>query len=273
MLLVLQLLLFLAYCLFRVKQMKVLLSPAKAIDISKRINTKVCTEPAFIDEAQGLVNKLAKLSAKKIGSMMKLSKDLSGLNQERYQNWSSESVLNHNNGHVIAIFNGEAYRGFDAETLSAKELDVAQDKVRILSGVYGLLKPLDVISPYRLEMGTSWAITPSKSNLYKFWSTKLADFINAENGDKIIINVASNEYFKAVDKKTLEGRVITPVFKDLKNGEYKTIMVYAKKARGMMARYIVKNNISDPENIKSFNYGGYRYDENLSVEDEWVFTR
>ena len=253
--------------------MKVLLSPAKAIDITKRIDTETCTEPVFIDEAQGLIKKLAKLSAKKIGSMMKLSKDLSNLNQERYQKWSPDSTLNQNNGHVVAIFNGEAYRGFDAETLSTKELDVAQSTVRILSGVYGILKPLDVISPYRLEMGTSWAVTPSKSNLYKFWSTKLADFLNAENEDDIIINVASNEYFKAVDKKTLKGRVITPVFKDLKNGEYKTIMVFAKKARGMMARYIVKNSISDPENIKSFDYAGYRYDENMSAENEWVFTR
>ena len=253
--------------------MKVLLSPAKAIDISKKIDTSIRTTPEFINDAEGLVKKMAKFSAKKIGKMMHLSKDLSDLNHQRYQDWKTDIGSNKKNAHVVAAFNGEAYRGFDAESLSSKQLDIAQDKVRILSGIYGVLKPLDVIYPYRLEMGTKWAVTPSKTNLYKFWGTKLADSLNEENEDGIIINVASSEYFKAVDKKALKGRVITPIFKDFKNGDYKTIMVFAKRARGAMARFIVVNNISDPEEIKGFDADRYRYDENLSTENEWVFTR
>ena len=253
--------------------MKVLLSPAKAIDMTKTIDTEVRSMPDFIDDAEGLVKKMAKFSARKIGKMMHLSKDLSDLNYQRYQDWKADITSNGKNAHVIAAFNGEAYRGFDAETLTTKQLDVAQDKVRILSGIYGVLKPLDVIYPYRLEMGTKWAVTPSKTNLYKFWGTKLADSLNAENKDEVIVNVASTEYFKAVDRKALKGRVVTPIFKDFKNGDYKTIMVFAKRARGAMARYIVVNNISDPEEIKGFDTDGYRYDENLSTKDDWVFTR
>jgi cytoplasmic iron level regulating protein YaaA (DUF328/UPF0246 family) len=253
--------------------MKVLLSPAKAIDINRKLNTEETSEPVFCDEAESLVKKLSKFSSKKIGTMMHLSKDLSDLNHERYQNWKSVTRLNNDNAHAIAAFNGEVYRGFDAVSLDSDKLEVAQNKVRVLSGLYGVLKPLDVIYPYRLEMGTKWSVTPAKKNLYQFWGKKLAEEINAENEDGIIINLASNEYFKALDKKTLEGRIITPVFKDLKNGEYKTIMVFAKKARGAMARFIVDHNISNPEDIKGFDTDGYRYDENLSSENDWVFTR
>ena len=253
--------------------MKVLLSPAKAIDITKKVTTKKKTEPQFLNEAETLVKKLSKMSSKKIGTMMKLSKDLSDLNHERYQNWQNSTELSDETAHAIAAFNGEVYRGFDATTLSEKQLDVAQDKVRVLSGLYGVLKPLDVIYPYRLEMGTKWSVTPAKKNLYQFWGKRLAENINAENEDGVIVNLASTEYFKALDKKTLKGRIITPVFKDLKNGEYKMIMVFAKKARGMMARFIVENNINDPEDLKAFDMGGYRFDANMSTEDEWVFTR
>lgn len=253
--------------------MKVLLSPAKAIDISKKLTPNTVSSPIFMGEAEGLIKKLAKFSSNKIGKMMHLSKDLADLNTQRYQDWKTVSELNADNGQVAAIFNGEAYRGLGAETLTAKELKIAQDKVRILSGIYGILKPLDIIYPYRLEMGTKWTVTPTKTNLYKFWGTKIADALNEENKDGIIINVASAEYFKAIDKKTLKGRVITPIFKDFKNGEYKTIMVFAKRSRGAMARFIVKNNISNPEEIKAFDTDGYRYDENLSTEDDWVFTR
>ena len=132
---------------------------------------------------------------------------------------------------------------------------------------------MDVVYPYRLEMGTKWAVTPSKTNLYKFWGTRLADFINNENPDGVLVNLASTEYFKAIDKKTIKGRIITPSFKEFKNGDYKIVMVFAKKARGLMARYIVKNNISNPEELKSFDIDGYRFDENLSSENDWVFTR
>ena len=253
--------------------MKVVLSPAKAIDLSKTLGTKKVSIPEFIDEAEGLVKKLRKFSSRKIGTMMHLSKDLSDLNHQRYQNWKKVNAVSDETGQVSAIFNGEVYKGFDALSFNAQELEIAQDKIRILSGLYGVLKPMDVVYPYRLEMGTRWAVTPSKTNLYKFWGTKLADFLNEENDSGILINLASTEYFKAIDKKTINGTIITPSFKEFKNGDYKVVMVYAKRARGLMARYIVKNNINNPEELKSFDTDGYRFDENLSSENDWVFTR
>ena len=253
--------------------MKILLSPAKAMDMSKTLKTTSTSSPVFLTEAESLIGKLKKLSSKKIGEMMHLSKDLSDLNHQRYQEWTTSAELNGNNIQVSAGFDGEVYRGLDAPSLNAKELEIAQDKVRILSGVYGVLKPLDVIYPYRLEMGTKWAVTPAKKNLYQFWGKKIAEQLNAENETGITINLASTEYFKAVDKKTLKGRVITPTFKEFKNGDYKVIMVFAKRARGSMARYIVQNNISDPEQIKLFDTDGYSFDVNQSTEDDWVFVR
>ena len=253
--------------------MKILLSPAKAMDMSKTLKSTLTSSPVFLSEAESLIGKLKKLSSKKIGEMMHLSKDLSDLNHQRYQEWTISTELNGNNIQVSAGFDGEVYRGLDTPSMNAKELEIAQDKVRILSGVYGVLKPLDVIYPYRLEMGTKWAVTPSKKNLYQFWGKKIAEQLNAENTSGITINLASTEYFKAVDKKTLKGRVITPTFKEFKNGDYKVIMVFAKRARGSMARYIVQNNISDPEQIKLFDTDGYSFDVNQSTEDDWVFVR
>ena len=252
--------------------MKVLLSPAKAIDMTKRLGTEEVYQPMFINEAEGLMKKMRKFSANKIGKMMHLSKELAQLNYDRNQAWEPSDQLSEETGHAMAIFNGEVYRGLDALSLDEKGIQVAQDKVRILSGLYGLLKPLDVVRPYRLEMGTSWAVTAAKKNLYQFWGSKICDALNSEEND-IIVNCASAEYFKAAQLKNVKARVITPVFKDFKNGDYKVIMVFAKQSRGAMARYIVDHNIEDPEEIKGFNTGGYRYDENLSSEDEWVFTR
>lgn len=253
--------------------MKVLLSPAKAIDISKTVATKQYSAPVFMDEAASLIQKLKKLSPKKIATMMHLSKELGELNYQRYQEWSTNTVKNENNAPVAAAFDGEVYRGLDAPSLNTEELKIAQDKVRILSGVYGVLKPLDLIYPYRLEMGTKWAVTPTKKNLYQFWGKRIAEQLNVENETGITINLASTEYFKAVDRKTLKGRVITPTFKEFKNGDYKVIMVFAKRARGSMARYIVQNNISNPEQIKLFDTDGYSFDVNQSTEDDWVFVR
>lgn len=253
--------------------MKVLLSPAKALDMNKEISAPSVSEPIFMEQSKALMKKLARFSARKIGEMMHLSKDLSDLNHERFQSWEPKIELNGKNTYAIAAFNGEVYRGFDAPSLSSEKLIEAQNTVRILSGLYGLLKPLDLIYPYRLEMGTKWAVTPKTTSLYKFWGTKLADSLNEENEDGVIVNLASAEYFKAVDKKVLKGRIITPAFKDLKNGEYKIIMVFAKRARGSMARYIVDHAITNPEDIKAFDTDGYRYDENLSNGDDWVFTR
>lgn len=253
--------------------MKILLSPAKALDMSKQLNTKSTSVPSFLSESEYLVGKLSKLSAKKVGELMHLSEDLSNLNYERYQTWKPAESLGENSGLAGAIFNGEAYRGLDATNFTSKQLEVAQDKLRILSGLYGILKPLDVIYPYRLEMGTKFQITPTKSNLYKFWGDKIAEFLNEECQGAPVINVASNEYFKVINKKVLQSEVITPVFKDFKNGQLKTIMVFAKKARGAMARYIIENNLDNPEDIKSFDVDGYRFDENLTQGNNWVFTR
>ena len=253
--------------------MKILLSPAKAMDMSKKLMSDNGSVPVFMVEAESLIGKLKKLSSKKIGEMMHLSKDLADLNHQRYQDWKNERALNGDNIQVSAGFDGEVYRGLDAPSMTNKELEVAQDRVRILSGVYGVLKPLDVIYPYRLEMGTKWAVTPAKKNLYQYWGTKIAEELNNENETGITINLASTEYFKAVDKKTLKGRVITPTFKEFKNGDYKVIMVFAKRARGSMARYIVKNNIIDPEQIKMFDTDGYSFDVNQSTENDWVFVR
>ncbi len=253
--------------------MKVLLSPAKAIDLSKTVETTNFSAPVFMNEAESLIQKMKKFSPKKIATMMHLSKDLGELNHQRYQDWSTDLSKNENNGPVAAAFNGEVYRGLDIPSMNTNELEIAQDKVRILSGVYGVLKPLDLIYPYRLEMGTKWAVTPAKKNLYQFWGTKIAEQLNSENESGITINLASTEYYKAVDKKTLEGRVITPTFKEFKNGDYKVIMVFAKRARGSMARYIVQNNISNPEQIKLFDTDGYRFDVNQSTENDWVFVR
>ncbi|MFT5859067.1 MAG: cytoplasmic iron level regulating protein YaaA (DUF328/UPF0246 family) [Flavobacteriaceae bacterium] len=252
--------------------MKVLLSPAKALDMSREIAPTEASIPIFIEESELLAKKMSKFSSRKIGEMMSLSKDLSDLNFGRYQTWQPEVELNGENNYAAAAFNGEVYRGFDVETLSESKMKIAQQKVRILSGLYGILKPFDVIYPYRLEMGTKWAVTPKKTSLYKFWGTKISDSLNAE-GDDVIVNLASIEYFKAVDRKALKADVITPLFKEFKNGEYKVVMVFAKKARGSMARYIVDNNIDNVEELKGFDISGYRYDENLSSKLEWIFTR
>ncbi|MFT5779986.1 MAG: cytoplasmic iron level regulating protein YaaA (DUF328/UPF0246 family) [Crocinitomicaceae bacterium] len=253
--------------------MKVLLSPAKGLDITKQLNAPESTIPTFLDDSKALINKLSKFSSRKIGKMMHISKELSDLNFDRYQSWKAETEMNGENGHAVAVFNGEVYRGFDATTLDVEKMKIAQEKVRILSGLYGVLKPLDIIYPYRLEMGTSWAVTPKKTNLYKFWGTKIADALNEEESDGVIVNLASIEYFKAVDTKRLKSKIITPIFKEFKEGEYKTVMVFAKKARGFMARYIVDHDIENVEDLKAFNTEGYRYDENLSTETEWWFTR
>jgi cytoplasmic iron level regulating protein YaaA (DUF328/UPF0246 family) len=168
------------------------------------------------------------------------------------------------------------YKGFDASSLSESQIQLAQEKIRILSGLYGILKPLDLIYPYRLEMGTKWDITPKIKNLYSFWGSKIIDFLNAEmkiNGESEIINLASNEYFKSIDLKKNENKIITPVFKDFKNGEYKMIMMYAKHARGAMARYIITNEIKKSEELKLYSMDGYQFDANQSTENEFVFVR
>lgn len=254
--------------------MKILISPAKSIDIQPIEGIQTTTIARFLDESEGLVKKLRKFSAKKIEKMMHVSRDIAELNHHRFQNWERPESPKEDIQPAIACFTGEVYRGLDIRTLSQPALEKTQESLRILSGLYGILKPFDLMYPYRLEMGTSWAVTPKTKNLYQFWGKKLANSLNEEMLEgECIINLASSEYFKAIDRKTLKHRMITPVFKELKNGEFKIVMTYAKNARGKMTRFILENNLLHPEEIKGFDVDGYRYHERLSSDDEWVFTR
>jgi len=256
--------------------MKILLSPAKSLDFTQTYEQPKATTPVFIENADYLAKKMQKLSSKKISKLMHVSTDLADLNYERYQNWEKPDHQTDNNLSCAFAFTGEVYKGLDAQTLTQKELDKAQNQIRILSGLYGLLKPLDLIYPYRLEMGTQFSVTPKTKNLYAYWGSKIADQLNKEmeaSGEDTIINLASAEYFKAVDQKKLKAKVITPVFKEFKNGEFKIVMIFAKHARGAMARYIVKNNIKHAEELKVYNVDGYSLDINQSGENEWVFVR
>jgi cytoplasmic iron level regulating protein YaaA (DUF328/UPF0246 family) len=254
--------------------MKILLSPAKSIHQDKTFENLFSTEIVFKNETNSLAKKLQKLSVKKMEKLMHISSELAQLNVQRYADWTE--VINENTVSFPAIygFNGEVYKGFVADTLSDKQRLYAQENVRILSGLYGILKPLDLIAPYRLEMGTKWNVTPKIKNLYQFWDKKITTYLNNElKENEPIINLASTEYFKAVDVKSLNARVITPVFKEFKNGDYKIIMMFAKHARGAMARFIVDNELENPEDLKLFSKDGYGFDANLSSETEWVFTR
>lgn len=250
------------------------LSPAKSLDFEREIQVNQTSEAVFYKEAQSLVKTLRNKPLKDIKNMMSISDSLTKLNLERFKNWS----LDHQNGSAKAagfVFNGEAYRGLDIHSFSKETLDFAQKNLRILSGLYGILKPLDLIHPYRLEMGSKlqWR---SKKNLYEFWGDKITNEINQElknHKHKVIVNTASAEYFKAVQPKALNAEIITPVFKDAKGGEYKVIQVYAKKARGYMAAFIANNAIEEPEAIKAFDTDGYVFNERLTSGNEWVFTR
>lgn len=254
--------------------MKILLSPAKSIDTNRAIAVPEVTQAHFLDDSEYLINKLKKFSATKIATMMHVSKDLGELNYNRYQQWHRPEMEVENVVPAVTAFTGEVYRGLDVQTFSPKDFNYAQNSLRILSGLYGILKPLDLMYPYRLEMGTSWKVTPKTTSLYKYWGTRLADSLNKEMTEgEVVINLASSEYFKAVDQKVLKATMITPVFKELKNGEYKIVMTYAKNARGVMTRYIIKNALTNPEDIKLFNENNYSYDVNQSTETEWVFTR
>ena len=254
--------------------MKVLISPAKTIDIKEQNNSLEFSEANFLTESKRLMNKLQKLSVNKIESLMHISPELAQLNYTRFQNWEEPNKLTEKVSSAIFAFNGEVYKGFNAQTLSKEQLNNAQGTIRILSGLYGILKPLDLLYPYRLEMGTKWDITPKQKSLYQFWGNKLANYLNSEMQEgEVLIDLASTEYSKAVDKKIIKAKIITPVFKEFKNGEFKIVMMYAKHARGAMARYIVVNNIVDAEQLKLYNVDGYMFDVNQSTEDTWVFIR
>ncbi|SFT49084.1 hypothetical protein SAMN05216474_0857 [Lishizhenia tianjinensis] len=254
--------------------MKILISPAKSLDYDRNVPTPETSIPQFIEEADYLAKKLGKFSAGKFEKMMHISKDLGELNFQRYQAWERPTALNENVKPAATVFTGEVYRGLAIETFTEDELKKAQEDLRILSGLYGMLKPLDLMYPYRLEMGTKWAVTPKKTNLYKFWGDKIADALNDEMQEgEFIVNLASNEYFKVVNKKKIKAEIITPTFKDLKGDTYKTIMMYAKNARGAMAKQIIQEGIKTIDEIKTLNIDGYQYSESMSEGNEFVFIR
>ncbi|MGK0379898.1 MAG: cytoplasmic iron level regulating protein YaaA (DUF328/UPF0246 family) [Patiriisocius sp.] len=252
--------------------MKIIISPAKSLDFETPVATNLYTQPQFLEDSVKLNKKLKTLSRKKIGDFMSISKDLAELNYERNQNCSLPFTTE-NSKQAIFAFTGEVFRGIDVTTLEEEKLPVLQDRLRILSGLYGLLKPLDLIQAYRLEMGKKLKVGRTE-NLYKFWGDKIADTLNAELADdELFVNLASSEYFKAVNQKVLKVPMITPVFKDFKNGEYKTIMTFAKKARGLMVRYIIDNDVTTVAALKGFDIDGYGFAESMSTETELFFTR
>ena len=252
--------------------MKIIISPAKSLDFESDAKTTVFTQASFLKESSLLNKKLKDLSKSKLSDLMKISPALADLNYERNQNWHQPFSLE-NSKQAIYAFTGEVFKGIDVNSLAEEKIPLLQSRLRILSGLYGLLKPLDLIQPYRLEMGTKLNVG-EVNNLYKFWDSSLADSLNQEmsEGD-LLINLASTEYFKAVPKKVLKNSMITPIFKEFKNGDYKIVMTYAKRARGLMVRYIIENNINTLEELKGFNTEGYLYTESLSSDSELVFTR
>ena len=252
--------------------MKLVLSPAKSLNFESELPTAITTEGCFLTEAERLNKLLKKKSARSLSKLMNISADLGQLNFERNQSWELPFTAD-NARQAMYAFNGDVYRGLDAYTIDSDKLDKVQDTVRILSGLYGILKPLDLIQPYRLEMGTRIKVGRNK-NLYEFWKKKVTQALNDELQEgELFLNLASNEYFKAIDTKVLKAPVITASFKEFKNGEYKMIGFFAKYARGLMTRYIINTDAQTIEDVKGFNYEGYGYSESLSSEKELVFVR
>ncbi len=248
------------------------ISPAKTLDFETPATTTKSTEPTFVRETQQLVELMQKKSPKDLTRLMGISPKLAELNVERYQNWRDDTS---SAKQAILAFKGDVYIGLEADKFGERDLTFAQKNLRILSGLYGLLRPLDVIQPYRLEMGTKLKTRKGKS-LYEFWASQINEHLLEEistHRNKTLINLASQEYFGVLSRNPLPVRVITPVFKDYSRGTYKVLGFFAKKARGAMAAYIVKNRITTPVAIKDFDQDGYTYNETYSNDDQWVFTR
>jgi cytoplasmic iron level regulating protein YaaA (DUF328/UPF0246 family) len=254
--------------------MLLVVSPAKNLDFESPLPTTNFSQPEFLEHSQALINHCKKLTPADISTLMSISDKLAGLNAARFGEWE-QPFTTENARQAVLAFNGDVYTGLDAKTFTDADFIFAQQHMRILSGLYGLLKPLDLMQAYRLEMGTRLA-NERGTNLYQFWGDIITDALNealAQQGDNVLINLASNEYFKSVKKKQLNGKIITPAFKDWKSGQFKIISFFAKKARGLMARYIIENRLTDVEQLKSFDIAGYQYSEALSIGNDWVFTR
>lgn len=252
--------------------MKIVISPAKSLNFEKELPTSQYTEPSLLKEARQVHKVLKQKNPAELSELMHISDKLAQLNWERNQEWKTPFTPD-NARPAIFTFDGDVYTGLDAYTIPVEKLDVLQDKLRILSGLYGILKPLDLIQAYRLEMGTKLPIGEAK-NLYEYWKETVTKTLNKElKKDELFVNLASNEYFSAVDVKALKVPVITPDFKDYKDGKLKIISFFAKKARGMMVRYIIDTNAETVDDLKGFNYEGYQFDSNLSKGNHLVFTR
>ena len=253
--------------------MKIVVSPAKSLDFESKLPTKRVTQPLFLDQAAQLNKKLESKSKKAIGDLMHISDKLADLNYLRYKDFSTPFTPQNARPAVFA-FAGDVYTGLDAYSLEEPKIDLLNDTLRILSGMYGVLRPLDLMQPYRLEMGTTMSVNRSK-NLYEFWGTTVTDAINAELKEgELFLNLASAEYFKVLQPKNIKGTVISPVFKDLKNGKLKIISFFAKKARGSMTRYVINTNAQTLDDIKGFDYDGYRFSQQETTNEHApVFIR
>jgi cytoplasmic iron level regulating protein YaaA (DUF328/UPF0246 family) len=254
--------------------MLIVLSPAKSLDYKTPVKVKAPTLPEFVSESAKLIADLKKLAPQDVAKLMGLSDQLATLNVGRYRDWSKK-FTEENSKPAIYAFDGDVYDGFDVKSLDAKSIQFAQDHIRILSGLYGALKPLDLMQPYRLEMGTSFKNARGK-DLYAFWGNRVTDSIKKvleKQKKPVLLNLASEEYFKVLQPKELDCLVIAPVFQDAKDGKYKIISFYAKRARGLMARYVVENRITDPADLKGFNLDGYKYCAAESKADKPVFRR
>jgi uncharacterized protein len=254
--------------------MLIVISPAKTLDYESRVKTRKFSQPEFIKHSKALVKELRELTPEEISELMRVSPKIGELNFSRFINWMSPFTPE-NARQAIYAFKGDVYTGIEVETYKAADLDFAQKHLRILSGLYGVLRPLDLMQAYRLEMGSRFA-NAKGSNLYEFWDDQVTRSINsaiAEQQGRVLINLASNEYFKVLKTKELNADIITPVFKDYKNGKYKVVSFFAKKARGLMTSYIIKNRLKKVEDLKSFDISGYGFNEALSDDSEFVFTR
>ncbi len=254
--------------------MLLVISPAKTLDYETPPKTKTFTCPDFLEDSQQLINRARHYSVLDIAELMQVSQKIAELNFERFRQWQLPFTPDNAKQAVLA-FKGDVYTGLDAPSMKAADFKFAQSHLRILSGLYGLLRPLDLMQPYRMEMGRK-IDTERGKNLYEFWGTEITEALNQQLQaikSDVLVNLASNEYFKAVRPKALNARIITPEFKDWKNGAYKMMGVYAKKARGQLSRYVIDNRITEPEAMKHFDIDGYRFNKKMSTEEKWVFTR
>ena len=254
--------------------MLIIISPAKTLDYETPVSIQGESEAPFLKESTQLMKELKKLSPKDISELMKVSNKIAYLNHDRFAQWQLPFPENTTRQALLA-FKGEVFNGIDAYSFSQEDMDYAQSHLRMLSGLYGLLRPMDMIMPYRLEMGTK-LLGKNYKNLYEFWGHKINKKIQEsleEQKEKVLINLASNEYYKSVKAKDINARIITPVFKEAKGDGYKVIAIFAKKARGLMSRYIIKNRLETPEGLKLFDAAGYYFNDALSNDNEYVFTR